>query len=85
MYGGLGDDTFIVNDATDFCYENAGEGHDRVIASVTHALRANIEVLELAGTGDIRGYGNASDNLHPRQLGRQPALWPRRQRQPCGQ
>jgi Ca2+-binding RTX toxin-like protein len=63
MYGGTGDDTFIVADATDFCYENAGEGYDRVIASVSHTLRINIEGLELSGTDDIRGYGNASDNL----------------------
>jgi serralysin len=63
MYGGTGDDTFIVSDATDFAYEKAGEGNDRVISSVTHRLRDNIEELELSGSGDIRGYGNASDNL----------------------
>lgn len=63
MYGGTGDDTFIVTDATDFCYELADEGTDKVIASVTHALRDNIEQLELSGTDDIRGYGNGLNNL----------------------
>jgi Ca2+-binding RTX toxin-like protein len=63
LYGGLGDDTFIVTDATDFAYENAGEGRDKVIASVDHRLRDHIEELELTGTADIRGYGNAENNL----------------------
>jgi serralysin len=63
MYGGTGDDTYIVGDLSDYAYENAGEGTDRVIASINHQLRANIEVLELAGTADLRGYGNAENNL----------------------
>jgi Ca2+-binding RTX toxin-like protein len=63
MYGGTGDDLFIVTDSTDFAYELIGEGNDRVIASVTHTLRDNIEELELSGSADIRGYGNGSDNL----------------------
>jgi Ca2+-binding RTX toxin-like protein len=63
MYGGTGDDTYIVTDTTDYAYENAGEGNDRVVASINHTLRANIEQLELAGTADLRGYGNALDNL----------------------
>ena len=48
MYGGIGDDSYIVTDASDYAYENAGEGTDRVIASINHTLRANIEELELA-------------------------------------
>jgi Ca2+-binding RTX toxin-like protein len=63
MYGGAGDDRYIVTDTTDYTYENAGEGNDRVVASINHVLRANIEELELAGTGDLRGYGNAENNL----------------------
>jgi Ca2+-binding RTX toxin-like protein len=62
MYGGTGDDTYIVNDASDYAYENVGEGTDRVIASINHVLRDNIEELELAGSADLRGYGNALDN-----------------------
>jgi Ca2+-binding RTX toxin-like protein len=63
LYGNTGDDTFIVTDATDFAYENAGEGYDTVVASSDHRLRDHIEELELIGTADIRGYGNAENNL----------------------
>ncbi len=63
MYGGTGDDTYIVNDTTDHAYENVAEGTDRVVASISHTLRANIEELELAGSSNLRGYGNAENNL----------------------
>jgi serralysin len=63
MYGGLGDDRYLVGDTADYAYENAGEGTDRVIATTNHVLRANIEQLELGGSADLRGYGNALDNL----------------------
>ncbi len=62
MYGGTGDDFYIVNDATDYAYEYAGEGVDRVLASINHTLRANVEELELAGIADLRGYGNELSN-----------------------
>jgi len=62
MYGGVGNDTYIVTDTTDYSYENLGEGADRVIASINHSLRDNIEELELAGSADLRGYGNGLDN-----------------------
>jgi len=62
MYGGTGNDSYIVTDASDYAYENLGEGTDRVIASINHSLRANIEELELAGSADLRGYGNDLDN-----------------------
>jgi Ca2+-binding RTX toxin-like protein len=63
MYGGTGNDSYLVVDSTDYAYENGGEGTDRVIATINHQLRANVEELELAGTGDLRGYGNAGNNL----------------------
>ncbi|QNN64477.1 hypothetical protein H9L12_09115 [Sphingomonas rhizophila] len=63
MYGSVGDDTYIVTDATDYAYENGGEGYDTVVASINHQLRANIEQLVLDGTADLRGYGNGLDNM----------------------
>ena len=47
FHGGTGDDMFIVDNAGDKAFELAGEGHDVVIASVSHALAAgsHIEVL----------------------------------------
>jgi Ca2+-binding RTX toxin-like protein len=61
LYGGTGDDTYQVNDSTDFAYENAGEGHDTVIASLDHTLRVNVEDLQLIGFAAI-GKGNAGAN-----------------------
>ena len=61
MYGGVGDDSYDVNDATDFAYENVGEGHDRVMAWIDHTLRSNIEDLYLLD-GAVIGKGNALDN-----------------------
>ena len=43
--------------------ENAGEGTDAVIASASYKLSDNVEKLTLAGTADLYGYGNASDNV----------------------
>ncbi len=62
MYGGLGDDRYFVDDATDFAYENAGEGHDTIQASVDCTLRANVEDLILWQAAVI-GKGNGLDNV----------------------
>jgi len=62
MLGGLGNDTFYVNQAGDIAYERAGEGNDLVIASVSYTLTANMERLELIGTRNLSGTGNALDN-----------------------
>jgi serralysin len=63
MYGGDGNDIYAVTDTTDYAYENAGEGTDRVITTINYTLRANIENLQLDGSSDLRGYGNAENNI----------------------
>ncbi|QNN64827.1 calcium-binding protein [Sphingomonas rhizophila] len=63
MYGGIGNDTFVVGDLADYAYENLGEGYDTVFTSINHQLRPNIEQLVLDGFSDLRGYGNALDNM----------------------
>lgn len=63
MFGGAGDDTYMVRDATDYAYEQAGAGTDTVIASVSAALRANIENLTLTGTSDLSARGNELANV----------------------
>lgn len=67
LYGGLGDDTYIVT--SDDVYqpsafiERPGEGTDTMISAFTMFLQDNIEVLRLTGTADIKGRGNSLDNI----------------------
>lgn len=62
MIGGLGDDTFVVDSFDDWVAENAGEGNDTVVSSITYALPPDVEILRLTGTEDIAGYGNELGN-----------------------
>jgi serralysin len=62
MLGGLGDDTYIICSAGDVVREDAGAGFDRVIATVSQVLAANVEELVLAGSDAINGTGNALTN-----------------------
>lgn len=62
MIGGLGNDTYYVDETTETISENSGEGTDSVIASVSYRLAANVENLTLEGTANNYGYGNASNN-----------------------
>ena len=58
MHGGLGNDTFIFDNAGDAAVEIASAGTDSVRSSVTHRLAANIESLTLSGGAAINGTGN---------------------------
>ena len=61
LYGGLGDDTYIVTDY-DNLIEASGAGRDTVRSTVRWQLGDNFEVLVLEGTANINGFGNALDN-----------------------
>lgn len=63
LTGGLGNDTYIVNNTADVAAENAAEGTDAVFSSVTFTLGANVENLTLTGTGAINATGNELDNV----------------------
>ncbi len=64
LYGGLGDDIFIVRVAGDTIVENSGEGTDTVQTALSfYALRDNLENLTFTGTGDFTGVGNTADNV----------------------
>jgi Ca2+-binding RTX toxin-like protein len=63
MRGGTGNDTYVVNVSTDIVTENANEGTDTVISSVTLTLAANVENLTLSGTSAINGTGNTLNNV----------------------
>jgi ELWxxDGT repeat protein len=62
MEGGVGNDTYVVDDIGDEVREVAGEGNDRVIASISTTLTAEVEQLSLAGTADLNGTGNGLAN-----------------------
>ncbi|MEK7592928.1 MAG: calcium-binding protein [Patescibacteria group bacterium] len=63
LIGGLGDDTYVVDDRDDEVVENADEGTDTVEATINYTLGDNVENLILNGTGNLKGTGNALDNV----------------------
>jgi len=62
LIGGAGDDTYVVDSGADVVTENAGEGTDTVISSVSYSLRTNVENLVLTGLANITGRGNELAN-----------------------
>ena len=63
MAGGIGNDTYIVDNTGDTVTESPGQGADAVQSSVNFTLGAEIETLTLTGTLAIGGTGNDSANL----------------------
>lgn len=61
LIGKGADDTYTVDNVGDVVIENANEGTDRINASVSYTLSANVENLRLTASG-ITGTGNALDN-----------------------
>ena len=69
MLGGLGHDTYVVDNIGDVVEESGGDGTDTVQASISfsladsvHAIGA-VENLTLLGSAAINGTGNALDNV----------------------
>ncbi len=62
LTGGAGDDVYLVANAADQVVENASAGTDTVRASVSLALAANVENLELLGAAALAGTGNSLAN-----------------------
>lgn len=63
MIGKGGNDIYHVSSAGDVVVEQAGEGHDLVIASVSFDLNGtHVEDLRLVGSGHLVGKGNAYAN-----------------------
>ena len=61
LYGGSGNDIFIVNHYYDVVYESSSGGNDLIQSSVDWTLGSNVENLTLTGTA-AWGYGNELDN-----------------------
>jgi hypothetical protein len=63
LYGGQGDDTYLV-DANDTIVELAGQGIDTIRTTIgSYNLGANVENLNYIGTGNFVGRGNELDNI----------------------
>lgn len=62
MSGGAGNDTFTADSSGDVVIENANQGTDRVLSSVSFVLGAHVEMLWLTGLSSIDGTGNALSN-----------------------
>jgi Ca2+-binding RTX toxin-like protein len=61
--GGLGSDTYVIDDASLNVYEKAGEGIDLVRSSATYTLRDNFDNLTLTGRVNTDGTGNSLANI----------------------
>ncbi|WP_243373970.1 right-handed parallel beta-helix repeat-containing protein [Microvirga solisilvae] len=63
MEGGLGNDTYYVDDTGDLVIEAAGEGlSDHIITSVNYTISANVEHITGIGTGNLILIGNELNN-----------------------
>lgn len=63
LIGGLGNDTYMVDNVDDVVTEQVNEGTDTVQSGIAYTLGANVENLILTGTGAIDGAGNELDNV----------------------
>jgi Ca2+-binding RTX toxin-like protein len=61
MYGGTGDDQYVVENAGDSVIEYAAQGYDWVYSSISYTLPANVEILHLEGSA-LNGTGNELSN-----------------------
>lgn len=62
LIGGGGNDYYYVNSAGDVVTENANEGSDTVVSSISFTLADNFENLALTGRESISGTGNSLNN-----------------------
>ena len=81
MQGGIGDDTYLVDNTGDTVTEGSGAGIDTVKTILaTYSLATDVENLVWTGTAAFSGTGNALNNIdHGRHVERY-AQWRWRRR-----
>ncbi|WP_240617569.1 putative Ig domain-containing protein [Acinetobacter oleivorans] len=62
LLGGTGNDTYVIDNSGDTVTENASEGMDTVLSSITYTLGSNLENLTLTGSTAINATGNTLNN-----------------------
>lgn len=62
MLGGTGDDSYYVSSTKDRVIENADEGIDTVVSSISYSLGNHLENITLTGSAAINATGDALDN-----------------------
>ena len=62
MFGGFGDDLYLVDSVHDLAIEYPGAGNDTVKSSANYRLGSYLENLTLTGRGNINGTGNDLSN-----------------------
>jgi Ca2+-binding RTX toxin-like protein len=65
MFGGTGNDTYIVDALYDAAIEFVGEGIDTVLTTISYSLPlfSEVENITFIGVGDFTSFGNALDNV----------------------
>jgi Ca2+-binding RTX toxin-like protein len=63
MIGGLGNDTYELDNVQDTVTEDAASGTDTVRVSHSYTLGENLEHLTLLGNDALNGYGNSLANI----------------------
>jgi Ca2+-binding RTX toxin-like protein len=63
MRGRDGNDIYYVDSTGDQVIETEDNGNDLVVSTVDYTLPDNVERLNLAGSDDLNGTGNALDNI----------------------
>ena len=62
LSGGVGNDSYLVDNVGDQVIENPGEGKDVIYTTVDYTLSANVEILIALGTAGLQLNGNGLAN-----------------------
>ena len=63
MSGGIGNDGYFVDHASDIVVESASAGSDTVYSTITYTLGSHLENLTLMNTSSVNATGNSLNNI----------------------